>query len=109
MIGIHRAKELILTGKQISASEAHSLGIVNEVASPDQLVSLAEEIAEQISNNAPISLKLAKQMINLSFSLDLESGRKLESQHLNYCLKTEDRKEALEAFGNKRVPVFVGK
>ena len=98
MIGIHRAKELILSGKQISASEAHNLGITSKVVSPDQLETIAAELAEQISNNAPIGLKLAKQMINLSFNLDLESGRKLESQHLNYCLKTNDRKRSIRSF-----------
>lgn len=109
MIGIHRAKELILSGRQLTAEDAKDLGIINEVLQPQQLLAKAEETATLISNNAPISLKLAKQMINLSFSLDLESGRKLESQHLNYCLTTQDRKEALDAFGNKREPVFIGK
>lgn len=109
MIGIHRAKELILSGKQLSSLEALNLGITSKVSSPDQLVTEAAELAEQISKNAPIGLKFAKQMVNLSFNLDLESGRKLESQHLNYCLKTTDRKEALDAFMNKRKPVFVGK
>lgn len=108
MIGVHRAKELILSGKQLSSLEAFNYGITSKVVSPDQLEMVASELAEMISKNAPIGLKLAKQMINLSFNLDLESGRKLESLHLNYCLKTNDRKEALEAFMNKREPIFVG-
>jgi len=108
LVGIGKAKELILTGRRVSAQEALRIGLVNQVALEGQLMENAIEMAEDIAKNAPFAVQQAKFAINRGHEIDLSSGLALESKAYEVCIPTKDRVEALKAFKEKRKPEFVG-
>jgi enoyl-CoA hydratase/carnithine racemase len=108
LVGIGKAKELILTGRRISAEEAHHIGLINEVASEGKLMDDALDMAKSIAKNAPFAVQQAKFAINRGFEIDIYSGLALESKAYDVCIPTKDRIEALKAFKEKRKPVFKG-
>lgn len=108
LIGRGKAKELILTAKKISAKEALDIGLINEIAPEGKLIERAIEIAKQISKNAPIAVQQAKFAINRGMEMDINSGLELESKAYEICIPTKDRVEALQAFKEKRKPIFKG-
>ena len=108
LVGIGKAKELILTGRKVSAQEALRIGLVNQVALEDKLMENAMEMAEDIAKNAPFAVQQAKFAINRGHEIDLSSGLALESKAYEVCIPTKDRVEALKAFKEKRKPEFVG-
>lgn len=109
LIGIGQAKKLIYTSKRITAQEAKELGIVEDVVPSDQLLDAAVKLAQEIIQNGPIALQQAKIAINKGIEVDLMTG--LQIEHLSYkeTLHTEDRLEGLQAFKEKRKPVYRGK
>ncbi|MGQ9557092.1 MAG: enoyl-CoA hydratase-related protein [Desulfurispora sp.] len=109
IIGRARAKELIFTGRRISARQALELGLVNYVVPADQLMEKTMQIMQEISRNGPIALRQAKLAINLGSDIELHSALSLEAECYNVCLKTEDRDEGLRAFNEKRRPVYKGR
>lgn len=109
VIGRNKAKELIFTGRRISAQEAYSLGLVNHVAAPEKLMEKTMEIMQEITKNGPIALRQAKRSINLGVELELNTALALEAECYNVCLTTEDRDEGLLAFNEKRKPVYRGR
>ncbi|HHW44018.1 enoyl-CoA hydratase [Desulfofundulus thermobenzoicus] len=109
VIGRNKAKELIFTGRRISATEAAQLGLVNYVVPPEQLMTRTMEIMEEIVKNGPIALQQAKRAVNLGVELDLHTALALEAECYNVCLATEDRDEGLRAFNEKRKPVYRGR
>jgi len=106
VIGRSKAKELIFTGRRISAQEALAIGLANYVTPPDQLMAKTMEILREITKNGPIALQQAKRAINLGVELDLNTALALEAECYNVCLATEDRDEGLKAFNEKRKPVY---
>lgn len=108
-IGRSWAKELIFTGRRISAAEAHRLGLVNYVVPPEKLQEKTMEIMSEINKNGPVALQQAKRAINLGLELDLNTALALEAECYNVCLATEDRDEGLRAFNEKRTPVYKGR
>ncbi len=108
LIGKARAAELILTGKIIDAEEAYRMGLVNRVIPPDELMDECLQMAERISEKSPIAMKYALRAINQGMQVDLESGLKIESLCLGACFASEDSKEGLKAFLEKRKPRFIG-
>jgi enoyl-CoA hydratase len=106
VIGRNKAKELIFTGRRISAAEACRLGLVNYVVPPAELMQKTMEIMAEIVKNGPIALRQAKRAINLGVELDLNTALALEAECYNACLATEDRDEGLRAFNEKRKPVY---
>jgi len=109
LIGKGEAKELILTGKMITAQEAFQMGIVNRVF---PLVSLMEEtkkVAAQIAANGPVGVRLAKMVADAGFNMDLEKACSLESHAFGLCFSTEDQKEGMAAFVERRKPNFKGR
>jgi enoyl-CoA hydratase/carnithine racemase len=108
IVGIAKAKELILTGRRVSAQEALRIGLVNQVALEGKLMENALEMAEDIAKNAPFAVQQAKFAINRGHEIDLSSGLALESKAYEVCIPTKDRVEALKAFKEKRKPEFVG-
>lgn len=108
-IGRSRAKELIFTGRKITAPNAYELGLVNYVVSADQLMGKTMEIMQEITKNGPIALRQAKRAINLGTELELHTALELEADFHLVCLATEDRDEGLLAFNEKRKPVYKGK
>ncbi|MHB1042581.1 MAG: enoyl-CoA hydratase-related protein [Eubacteriales bacterium] len=106
VIGRSKARELIFTGRRISAREALNLSLVNYVTPPEQLMEKTMEIMFEITKNGPIALQQAKRAINLGIELDLNTAMALEAECYNVCLATEDRDEGLKAFNEKRKPVY---
>jgi len=109
LIGPSKAKELILTARRISAVDALELGFVNGVAEDTvQLDALAMGLAAEILANAPLAVYQAKSAIDRGSSVDLQTGLDLETMCYEVIIPTKDRVEALEAFREKRKPVFLG-
>jgi enoyl-CoA hydratase/carnithine racemase len=108
LVGIGKAKELILTGKRISAQEALGIGLINRVSLEDKLMEEALDMANSIAKNAPFAVRQAKFAINRGYEIDIYSGLALESKAYDVCIPTKDRIEALKAFREKRKPVFKG-
>jgi enoyl-CoA hydratase len=109
VIGIRRAKEMIYTGQIIDAEEAYRLGLVNKVVPAEKLNETLNELLTQIKSKSPLILKLAKQAVNKAFEADLTSGLDYESELFVYCFTTEDQKEGVKAFLEKRRPEFKGR
>ncbi|MCA1647617.1 MAG: enoyl-CoA hydratase/isomerase family protein [Chloroflexi bacterium] len=108
LIGRNRAKELIFTARRIPAAEAKELGLVNHVVARAQLLPTATSIAQQIMNNSPFAVRQAKWAIDRGVDLPLEDG--LEREHVAYmrAIASEDRREGIAAFNDKRAPQFSG-
>lgn len=108
LIGLGQAKRLIYTAKPISATEALSLGLVEELTT-DNVVDAALIMANQIASNGPIALVQAKKAINNGMQTNLSSGIDLEHEYYKKTISTEDRREGLIAFSEKRKPKYIGK
>lgn len=109
LIGKGLAKKMIFQALPISAEEAYRMGIVEEVAEQENLLPKALQFAEQIGSNGPIALRLAKTAINKGIELPFEQGLVLEHELYLETLHTEDRIEGLQAFKEKRKPIYKGK
>jgi enoyl-CoA hydratase/carnithine racemase len=108
LVGVARAKDLVLTARRIPAAEALAMGLVGHVAPGARLLEEAFTLAGHLARNAPVSLRQAKRAIDGGFHLPLEEALDLENQLYQACLGTKDRVEALRAFAEKRPPVFTG-
>lgn len=106
LIGINRAKELIYTGDLISARRAHEMGLVNKVVAPEEVVAEATRMAARIAGKSLPSLKLAKAACNYGYSANLEDGLMFEIKCFNACFHTEDQTEGMNAFAERRKPVY---
>lgn len=109
LIGKARATELILTGKIIKPEEAYLIGLVNKVVPPEELMTECLAWAEAFSEKSPVALKFALRAINQGMEVDLDAGLKIEGLCLGACFASEDSKEGLNAFLEKRPPVFKGR
>lgn len=109
LIGKGRAKELIFSAKILSAQEAYEFGIVNKVCKPEELMSSAKATAGEIVKKGPVAVAFAKQVINDGFDLPLQEGLQKEKNTFPKCFETEDLKEGLAAFLEKRPANFKGK
>jgi enoyl-CoA hydratase/carnithine racemase len=109
LIGASKAKELIFTGARVGGEEAAELGIANHAVPRDELLDVALEMAEDMLLSAPIALQQAKIAIDSGMQCDLTTGLEIESRAYAVTIPTEDRKEGLEAFREKREPNFQGK
>jgi enoyl-CoA hydratase/carnithine racemase len=105
LIGKGAAKDLILTGRRVGATEALSLGLVNRVGAIDD----ANHLGKSVVENAPIAVGLAKHAIDEGLHLDLDEGLALEQRFYQHTIGTEDRLEGLKAFAERRPPVFKGR
>lgn len=109
LVGMGMAKQLIYTGKAIRANEALQIGLVNEVVPQAELMNRAFELANQIAANAPLAVKAAKLAINAEWDMDADSAIMNESALFGRCFSTEDQKEGMAAFLEKRKPTYKGK
>ena len=109
IIGMGRAKHLILTGDIIDAKQALEIGLVSAVTPPGQLQIRAREMAKKILRQGPLAAKLAKIALNASARVDLDSGLLIETLAQALCYSSEDKTEGTTAFLEKRKPKFTGK
>jgi enoyl-CoA hydratase len=109
LIGKGKAKELILTGKMINSQEAFALGIVNRVFPQASLMEETKKVASQIAANGAIGARLAKTVVNAGFNMELTEACSLESYAFSLGFTTEDQKEGMTAFLEKRKPNYKGK
>ena len=104
-----KAKELILTGRRVDASEALAIGLVNKICEPGRLMDTAREMAAMICECGPIAIEQAKYAINAGMQTDIHTGLAIESNAYWITIPSEDRLEGLAAFREKRKPVYKGK
>lgn len=109
LIGLPRAKELILTGRIIGAQKAYDYGLINEVVPKEEFKDKVREFAEMLSKKPPIALMLAKIALNESVTSDLNAGLALEKSLQAILFSTQDKVEGTTAFLEKRDAQFIGK
>jgi enoyl-CoA hydratase len=109
LIGPALAKELIFTGRRISAEEAREIGLVNRVVAEGEALDVARELAAEISANGPLAVRHAKAAANRSLDVDLVSGLEYEADQFALLFATEDAREGMTAFSEKRRPEFEGR
>jgi enoyl-CoA hydratase len=108
-VGKYRSMEMILTGRSISAEEAFRIGLVNKIVPVESLMDEAKKIASEIASKPPISVRAAKEAIARAQDTTLEVGLEFERRAFYLLFATEDGKEGMKAFLEKRKPVFKGK
>ena len=108
IVGMAKACELIFTGEIIDAEEALRLGIVSQVVPPEALMTTVRELARKIAAGPPIAIRLAKRALYRSQDNDLRSSLEFETYAQNICRETEDAREGIRAFVEKRAPLFQG-
>ena len=107
-VGERRAKELILSGRPIEAEQGEAWGLVNRVCEPGKLLEEALATAQMIADNAPLSVRQAKRSIHYGLDMDLLTGYRFEIEAYNRLVDTDDRREGVRAFVEKRKAVFKG-
>ncbi|MEX2144668.1 MAG: enoyl-CoA hydratase-related protein [Anaerolineales bacterium] len=108
-IGPYRAMELVLTGEPISAAEAQLAGLVNRVVADDQVLAEAQKLAAQVAKLPPVAVRLARQAVRFGAERTVLEGLELERRNYRLLYDTEDQKEGMNAFLEKRAPKFKGK
>ena len=104
IVGRGNAMEMILSGEMVDAEKAYELGIINKIV--DDPLEEAKKICKNIAENAPLSLKYAKLLINNSFYNKINNS--LETEYFAKCFNTQDQKEGMNSFFEKRKPKFKG-
>ena len=109
IVGTGLAKEIILTGDHIDAERAKRIGLVNKVVASDDLDEAAIEMLGRIMSRGPVAIGAAISAINMSLNVDLDSGLAYEQSMFSLCFSTDDSKEGISAFLEKRKPKFRGR
>jgi enoyl-CoA hydratase len=109
LVGEGRAMEIVLTGDMIDAPTAERLGLVNHVLPADQLEPETMKLANKIAEKAPIALQLSKEAVKFASRSNLDEGLRREVDLFAICFSTEDKKEGVAAFLEKRKPEFKGR
>lgn len=108
LVGLAMARELIYTGKQIDAKQALEIGMVGKVVQQDKLMEESMAFATMLAKRAPFALAMAKAAINKGIGADLDTICDFEASMQTRCIQSNDAKEAISAFLEKRAPVFKG-
>ena len=109
LVGMGKAKELIFTAEAINADEACRIGLVNSVAEPEELMNTAVAMAEKIAGKAPAAVKYSKESINRGMQCSMDEAINIEANLFGLCFATEDQKECMKAFMEKRKAKFNNK
>jgi enoyl-CoA hydratase len=109
LIGIGRAKEIIMGGGQIDAQRAYELGLVNKVFPADELMAETKKFAKRLAAMPAFAIKMAKHSINFGHELPLDHANRLEMECCAQCFSTHDQKEGMKAFLEKRKANFIGR
>jgi len=109
LVGMTKAKELVFTGRIIDAKTAEQIGIANMVVPSDKFRETVSQFAKDLASKAPVALKVAKALINKGSDIGLESALALEREGFGVVGSSEDLKEGVSAFTEKRKPVFKGR
>lgn len=106
IVGPSQAKRLLLGCEKIDANEAFRIGLIDELVEPDQLIDRAMQLAKNIAAKPMLPTVIAKMAVNLSLESSMQAGLIFEKIQATYCLGTKDKDEAVEAFFEKRAPIF---
>ena len=106
LVGLGRAKELIFTADMIDANEAYRIGLVNKVVPAEELMNEAMGLANKILSKGQLAVRFAKTSINRGAETDIETGMAIERDLFGLCFATEDQKEGIGAFLEKRSPNY---
>lgn len=109
LIGAARAKELLFFGNPINSNEAYRVGLVNKVVPDENFMDEVKNIARVLLDRPPVALRMAKSAVNTGIKIDLESGLDFEANCAAILSTTEDSKEGIRAFAEKRKPVWKGR
>ncbi|MGX6970847.1 enoyl-CoA hydratase-related protein [Vagococcus bubulae] len=105
-VGMPKAKELIFSGKIISAEEAERIGLVNEIVEAEELMTTTLELAKKIAKQAPLAVEMSKKVMNEGINMTISQGLDYEAASFGALFSTEDQKEGMYAFIEKRKPKF---
>jgi enoyl-CoA hydratase len=108
-VGKAIAMEMILNNRHLTAEEAYQFGLVNRVAPPESYLDEALKLAREIADRAPVAVRIAKEMVNKAFEGTLAEGVAAERRNFYFLFATEDQKEGMAAFAEKRDPHWKGK
>lgn len=108
-VGKYKAMEMILTGRFIQADEALRYGLVNKVVPVEYYLQEAKSFAREIASKPPIAVRLGKEAVLKSFDTTIESGLEFERKNFYFLFATEDQKEGMKAFSEKRKPKWKGR
>jgi enoyl-CoA hydratase len=108
-VGVAKAKELLFSGRMITAAEAEKIGLVNAVYPAEELMNATMEMAKSFTKNAPVAIKYVKASVDRGMQMDIDGGIALENELYAMCFATEDCKEGLTAFLEKRPAEFKNK
>lgn len=109
LVGVQKAKELVLLGEILSASEAREFGLVNRVVPPGDLDALVQDFVTRLVANPPVAASLSKRMLNDSWEMGIVQALDAEASNQAINIAMEDAREAFEAFREKREPQFQGR
>ncbi|HBY05250.1 MAG TPA: crotonase [Desulfotomaculum sp.] len=108
LIGMSKAKEMIMLGEIISAEQALQIGLVNQVVGAEQLMSETVQLAKKLSQKAPVALSMAKRCIHRAIGSDTDDGLEFEINCFAHCFSSQDQREGMKAFLEKRAPIYKG-
>jgi 2-oxoglutaroyl-CoA hydrolase len=108
LVGLGRAKDIVMRGRRVAAEEALSLGLVSEVVPADELDEAVNRLVEELARHSALALAMAKRVLNHAYSGPLPLGLELEGLAYGLLRQTHDFREGVEAFGEKREPEFRG-
>jgi enoyl-CoA hydratase len=108
LVGMSQAKALIMLGDSISAEQALQIGLVHQVVDAEQVMPASVKLAKKLSQKAPIALAMAKRAIQRAAGSDTDEGFEFELNCFAHCFSTQDQKEGMKAFLEKRPPQFIG-
>ena len=109
LVGSGKAKELIFTAQQIEAEEAYRIGLAEQLVDDEELEATVTSLAEQLASQPPLAVRAAKRAIDASPYLSVRDGLLLEAKSQAVCIRSNDAKEAVRAFMEKRLPQYSGK